>query len=76
MSELAHKGTESLFRSEQFQVFCMSFIRSHLPEGEKSPNRIASVNQAIERLRYPGFGVRVRVVSSCFTDVCNGPFPN
>jgi hypothetical protein len=26
---------------------------------------------ALERLRYPGFGVRVRVVSSCFTDVCN-----
>jgi hypothetical protein len=25
----------------------------------------------IERLIYPGFGVRVRVVSSCFTDVCN-----
>ena len=25
----------------------------------------------VERLRYPGFGVRVRVVSSCFTDVCN-----
>ena len=24
-----------------------------------------------ERLRYPCFGVRVRVVSSCFTDVCN-----
>ena len=30
-----------------------------------------SVVLIIERLRYPGFGVRVRVVSSCFTDVCN-----
>ena len=27
-------------------------------------------NVALERLRYPGFGVRIRVVSSCFTDVC------
>jgi hypothetical protein len=28
----------------------------------------------VERLRYPGFGVRVRVVSSCFTDVCNSSY--
>ena len=27
-------------------------------------------NVALERLRYPGFSVRVRVVSSCYTDVC------
>jgi hypothetical protein len=27
--------------------------------------------ESLERLRYPGFGVRVRAVSSCFTDVCN-----
>jgi hypothetical protein len=47
MSELAHKSIESRFRSKQFQVVCMSFRRSHLPGGEKSPNRIASVNQAL-----------------------------
>jgi hypothetical protein len=31
--ELVHKSIESFFRSKQFQVFCMSFIRG----GEKSP---------------------------------------
>jgi hypothetical protein len=40
MSELAHKSIESIFRSKQFQVFCMSFIPSHLPGGEKSPIKL------------------------------------
>jgi hypothetical protein len=43
MSELAHKSIESLFRSKQFQVFCMSFTRSYLPGGEKIADRSASV---------------------------------
>jgi hypothetical protein len=39
-NELAHEsGIESLFRSKQFQVFCMSFIRSHFPGG-KSPTEL------------------------------------
>jgi hypothetical protein len=40
MSELAHKSIESFFRGKQFKVFCMSFIRSHLPGGEKSPTEL------------------------------------
>jgi hypothetical protein len=39
MSELAHKSIESLFRFWSKQ-FCMSFIRSHLPGGEKSPTEL------------------------------------
>ena len=40
-NELAHEsGIESLFRSKQFEVFCMSFIRSHFPGGEKSPTEL------------------------------------
>jgi hypothetical protein len=38
MSKLAHKSIQSLFRSKQ--VFCMSFIRSHLPGEEKSPTEL------------------------------------
>jgi hypothetical protein len=45
MSELAHKSIESLFRSKQFQVFCMSFIQSHLPGGEKSPTELLTASQ-------------------------------
>jgi hypothetical protein len=39
MSELEHKNIESLFQSELF-MFCMSFIRSNLPRGEKSPKEL------------------------------------
>jgi hypothetical protein len=43
MSELTAKSMELLFGSIDFEVFCMSRIQSHPPGGEKSPNRIATV---------------------------------
>jgi hypothetical protein len=52
MSDLALKSIESLFRSEQFLVIFMSFIRSHLPGGENRRHRIASVIQALRLGRF------------------------
>jgi hypothetical protein len=46
-------------------VFYLSF------ELTNDDKLLAYVFVLLERLWYLGFGVRVRVVSSCFTDVCN-----
>jgi hypothetical protein len=65
MSELAHKSIESLFRSKQFSVVCMSFIRSHLPGGNLVPRacdpREETRGSGIIRCRKPGILAKIEL---------------
>ena len=71
------RSSHKRFRIQNFRTrgtkprrFTIDFVAAFV-NGNMNPVLKRSGFVIIERLRYPGFGVRVRVVSSCFTDVCN-----
>jgi hypothetical protein len=63
-------GPQNLFLQSLFSQVNVS-LNDKLVTPSATTHSYRAMIETLERLRYPGFGVRVRVVSSCFTDVCN-----